>query len=257
MGNIYEKGFSSPAEIERLKKLDFPLEVSEKVIGDPNDKSLVDIGSGPNPTLGQWVEKGGGEYVALDTNPPFLGELKKAKLEEVVRADCKDLPLEDESVDVSHLRFVLMHFPALSDRIRIIEEALRVAKEKAVFLEYDWNDFEALGLIGEIKNIAIELLGKVSDPYYGAKLETEVKAVLEKIKDKDYEVSSEKFSRPKLPYTEELEKMIGGIISLSQKIDPSKTERLEQIQEEIKSVSEEALAFVPPSIKAVIIEKTK
>lgn len=247
--NIYEKGFSSPEEIERLKNLDFPFYVSTELLRDDlRDKKVADIGSGPNPSLGRWIEEQGGDYLAFDINKTFLENIKKAELDATI-ADCRHLPLEDNSVDIVHLRFVLMHFSA-KDRSSIIREALRVTRKEVLILDYDWGDFKAEGEINEVKNIALELLTQISDPFYGAKLKSEIEKANLKSIFKD-------FTRPRLAYLSELKKMVQALIGLSQKVDPTKTKQLQELQTKIEALNEkdESVTFIPPSIKTAKINK--
>lgn len=255
--NIYERGFDNQEEIDRLKTLDFPFFVSTNLLNENlQEKVVVDVGSGPNPKLGQWVTEQGGDYIAFDINLPFLANIKDAGLKAAV-ADARHLPLADNSIDIAHLRFVLMHFGP-KDRSLILQEALRVAKEKVIILDYDWGDFEAEGDINEIRSIALELLGNVSDPFFGGKLKSEIEQYIGEMQNEKISLTNEdSFVRPRSAYLSEIKKMLTSLIMMARSIDPIKEEELLKLESKIENLHEDddLAQFIPPAIKTIILNK--
>src|SRR5262245_35690978 len=73
-----EGGEAMESEIKRMTELEWPLEASSKLLlADLRDKTVGDVGAGPNPNLGKLVELRGGKYVAVDRN--FAMAKKKPK----------------------------------------------------------------------------------------------------------------------------------------------------------------------------------
>lgn len=173
--NIYESGGDALSkEQDRLNKFEYPFIVSTELIGEAVDgKKILDIGSGPNLSLGAWAEKKGAKYIALDIVEQFLHEHKNAS-RDAVRGTVEALPFADNSIDITHTRLVLMHL-AEARKKEAIREVYRVTKERALFLEFDWGGFSGSQEVNDFRDIAAkagELLGV--DIFMGRKLKNEI-----------------------------------------------------------------------------------
>ena len=130
-GEFYSGEGVPNEEIERLKNFAYPNQVSAQILGnmDISGKIVADIGSGPNPELGEFILSKKGRYVPVDLRPEMLEELKES-LESGedfygVIADVKQLPFANSSVDIAHQRFVLMHLSE-EGRLKAINELSRI-----------------------------------------------------------------------------------------------------------------------------------
>lgn len=127
------------AEVERLKKFDWPNQISAQVIpADLHDGKFLDVGAGPGKQMKEIVEGRHGHYVAADLNLQLL----KARDGHRVQAHATALPFDDNAFDDVHSRFMLMHMNA-ADRTAAIQEMARVGKpEHRYIVEYDWQAWE-------------------------------------------------------------------------------------------------------------------
>jgi ubiquinone/menaquinone biosynthesis C-methylase UbiE len=120
-GNIYERQEVADEEKKRLQTLEYPVSVSEGLLGeDIKGKTILDLGSGPNALLGKFAKEHEAKYVALDINLGFLVEQKRGG-NNAVLANVDALPFKKESADMVHMRFVLMHLSPEQRKKAIVE----------------------------------------------------------------------------------------------------------------------------------------
>ncbi|MBI4359707.1 MAG: class I SAM-dependent methyltransferase [Candidatus Jacksonbacteria bacterium] len=255
--NIYERENQPTldAEAERLKALEFPVFVSEQLLGDINGKTVLDIGAGTNTILQSWISEKGGKYIALDPVKQYAQEQRAEGVFSVVGKG-EDLPFQNSSVDVAHTRFVLMHLDA-ERRAGVIQEARRVSKERALFLEYDWNTIVG----GEKIKRFVDFCAKIAGPlginlFMGSSLENDIRHVI----GENGKFQIQHFLREKGDYYAEL---IPFAVSVQKVVAYKNTELLEEfnaifadLQEEAhKSVEDGQEQFFPVDIVAVEVRR--
>ncbi len=130
-------------EVERLKNYDYPNTVSQLFLPKKlSGQTLLDIGAGSSSTMQEIVEQHEGTYMALDQSPDLLRARTRSGVQ--IQGDARHIPLEiksdDDKVDLSHCRFVLMHLSP-EDRALVISEMDRVSKNN-IILDYDWGSWE-------------------------------------------------------------------------------------------------------------------
>ncbi|MHB8710291.1 MAG: class I SAM-dependent methyltransferase [Minisyncoccota bacterium] len=252
--NIYEKTEVGNAEKKRLKELEYPTSVSEELIGDNLEgKTLLDLGAGPNVDLNRFTKEHGGAYLAFDINAAFLEEQKKEGVAPI-RGSIEHLPFKENSVDVTHTRFVLMHlFPP--QREAAIQEALRVTKEKALFLEYDWGATTGGELIDAFKQFAVAFMQlRGMEPFMGAKLEDTVR---EAIQNK-FQIEEKRFHREPGNYYDEIIPLARSMKEIlatmkEEKLLATLGDLLTRLENESRKESPEI--FIRPDIVAVEVKK--
>jgi ubiquinone/menaquinone biosynthesis C-methylase UbiE len=174
----------SAEELERLRTIEYPSYVSEVLLNDIElrEKRLLDVGAGTNASLGKYVTERHGSYVPLDVRDDMLRQLH----EDLggasflgVRGSVEQLPFAHASVDVVHQRFVLMNLRPEA-RGAAVQEILRVAKEKALFLEYDWGTLASdtsPDVVGRFRELALRFFERTyTDACFGGKLEDVLRA---------------------------------------------------------------------------------
>lgn len=112
--------------------------MSELIGTDIEGKTILDLGSGPNPKLGEYVKSKGGHYVAFDIDENFLN-IQAGSGSDSVLGSVKSLPFPNQSIEIAHMRFVLMH-QSPADKDWVIAEAVRISSQRAIFMDYDWTN---------------------------------------------------------------------------------------------------------------------
>ena len=211
--NIYEKGEAESEEKERLKTLDYPNFASEELIGENlRGKVVLDLGAGPNAELGKFVRERGVEYIAYDISEAFL----KAQRNEgapAVRGDVRILPFKDKSVDIAHMRFVLMHLSS-EDRERAIQETTRITKERELFVEYDWNAVQGNETIQHFLKLQTALTPKKGiNIFMGQTLKEEVERATgtESLKEKRFQEGPGNYAKEWAMLGKTTQKVFGNI----------------------------------------------
>ena len=185
--NMYEIG-APEQEINRLKDFDWPPKVSIDFIGPDTiqkDSRFVDIGAGSNVTLQNWVKEQGGRYLAVDVSEDMLSKRKASGAYGNLIGNADNLNLADQSFDFSHIRLVLRHLNP-EERKRSISEALRIAKQKAFFIDSDWSVCKGTKAVEDLVRFITEEMGKYrkGDQMYGAKMRSEIEEVATEAGDK-------------------------------------------------------------------------
>lgn len=106
---FYRRKESLGADLDCLKKIEYPNFVSETELGtfDLERKTVLDSGSGPNIGLAEYVARRGGMYVPLELRADALLSMQSTlNAKEVpflgVRGDVRNLPFANETFDVVH-----------------------------------------------------------------------------------------------------------------------------------------------------------
>lgn len=157
----------SEEESEMFEKMIYPSVVSGMAL-EYVDGTIVDAGAGPSARLGKWVEESGGTYLGLDIHHKSLAKLGAFNLS-IVAGDICAMPFTDRSVDTSHERFVLMHLPEVR-RKQAIAEMIRIARCRALFIEYDWTAFKGGSLVNDLRDCMLSAFPKHTDPNLGGRL---------------------------------------------------------------------------------------
>lgn len=175
----------SPPELERerlrlLAQLADPITIRRlKSIGIQKGWRCLEVGGGTG-SIARWLcERVGadGKVVATDLNPQFLRELREVNLE-VRKHDILSDPLEPESYDLVHCRFVLMHLPEPERALQKMAAAVRpgswLCVEEGDFISYAAVDENHPGaeLFNRGSFAILEALraAGVIKPYFGRRL---------------------------------------------------------------------------------------
>lgn len=252
--NIYEKTEVGDAEKKRLQELEYPTSISESLIGDDLEgKTILDLGAGPNLALGRFTKEHLGTYLAFDINTAFLEEQKKGEATPI-RGSIDCLPFKENAIDIVHTRFVLMHLSP-QERAKAIREALRVTKEKTLFLEYDWGAVTGGEIIEAFKQFAVAFMQlRGMEPFMGAKLADTVR---EAIQDK-FQIEEKRFHREAGNYYNEiipLTKSMREVLTVIKEEQLLSTLNGLLARLESESQKEEPEIFTRPDIVAVEAKK--
>jgi SAM-dependent methyltransferase len=120
---IFEDTAAEP-ELERLRAIEALFDPGTQRLlsstGAWKGRRCLEVGAGAG-SIAAWMQSqvgSAGRVVAVDTNVRFLQKLPPAV--EVVHGDVREAPLEPETFDVAHIRYVLIHnadCAALLDRV--------------------------------------------------------------------------------------------------------------------------------------------
>lgn len=256
MKNIYERGYvSEKLEKKRYEALkSFPFRVSQDLLGDNlKNKTVLDIGSGAGNDLGAWIENCGGKYMSFDIIEDYVRKQKSAGFRGVV-GDAVSLPFKRGGVHITHARLVLMHMPP-EKRMRVIQECVRTAKERAVFIEFDWSAFRGNSHMNAFVNFIRKkiFLENGSDPYYGAKLQKEVSDAVSGT------VTEKKYSRKHGNYYFEFVPLIAPLRDVMENMNkPELLAEFDRLAEPVlrdAEIGEPETFFTPPDVVAVEVRK--
>ena len=181
--NAYEGTGPDKQEITRLKDEKWSQTVSIKFLEDAvkEGTKVVDIGAGSSIELENWVKERGGEYLAVDSSNEILDARADSgeQFDVTMLASADDLSeIEDNQFDISHMKLVLMHL-SKEKRLKAISEAIRVARERAFFLDADWSNWGGTISVDEFVKFLQEHINKyrVVDNYIGQKMLFEIEEV--------------------------------------------------------------------------------
>lgn len=247
-------------EVERLKQIEYPNFVSEKILGDFDleGKKILDSGSGPNKKLAEFIKQKNGDYFPLDIRVQLLKEMKNSLSTNEIPfygtvADVKNLPYKNDAFDLVHQRFVLMNTNP-NDHEKNINEIMRVTKNSAILLEYDWhelNSSENPEIIENYKNLAMEIFSHFkTDPYLGEKLEKLLLQI-----NPNFNLTINKYKREEsIDNISELILSLESFSGIAKNIikDEVLTNRLINLKD---SLEKKPIKFSPPSIVTAIINK--
>lgn len=260
-GEFYRQKTTPEQDLERLKRITYPNVVSEAVLAPfpLEEKKVLDVGSGPNTGLAEYVARRGGMYVPLELRADALSQMQSTLQAEGVsfygvQGDVLELPFKDEAFDVVHQRFLFMNLTP-ETRVRALRELLRVAKNNLVFIEYNWRTFMSTkdqATVEHCKKLVFAAFARFSiDPYMGEKfpqlLDTSEPALT-------YQV--QKFSREEA--VENTPELILNLRSLGDAVenvlhDDELAEKLKRLADELER---QPIAFEPPEIVVATVTKS-
>ena len=258
---FYKDGVVDP-QMEMLRLADtFPTQVTVSLVTGEMAKignkapSLLDLGSGPNSTLGEVVQAVGGEYVALDLMFPYLKK-QTGTGNTSVQADMEFLPFCESSFDMIHTRGVLA-FLAPGKRELILSEILAQTKQTAIFIEYNYENIrEWEGVADEFGRALLTTLQKVGfDPYYGKRLDQDIRTNIE-VSSKVAEVVVKEIQRPLGNHYQEMLIRATELINVARKFgDEESAATFQNVISQIDTDEkrENLSPFKTPDAKAVIV----
>lgn len=238
----------SQAEIEFHEGLGYQAHVSYAVL-QYIEGTFLDVGVGPSAQLGKWVEESGSSYTGLDIQHCSLKRLKARGLA-TIGGDVCSLPFPDRSVNITHERFMLMH---LSDerRAKAITEMVRVARSRAVFIEYDWRSFVGGPLVNDFRDFMLRAFPQHVKTRLGGRLSWEIQYAFDGAFL--YNLRHHKFSRPPGMYWSELVLLSRAFHGAMERLGTPfvlEAERfMKKVEAEAKKQTPEI--FTPPDIVAV------
>ncbi|HMP31427.1 MAG TPA: class I SAM-dependent methyltransferase [Saprospiraceae bacterium] len=181
--NSYEGSGPDKQEIIRLRDEKWSQSISIKFLEDvvKEGTKIVDIGAGSSVELENWVKERGGEYLAVDSSSEMLDARASSgeQFDVTMLASADDLSeIKDKQFDISHMKLVLMHL-SKEKRLKAIFEAIRVAKERAFFLDGDWSTWGGVESVEEFVKFLQENINKYRtvDNYIGQKMQAEIEEV--------------------------------------------------------------------------------
>ncbi len=257
---IYSRDNDVSEDTERLKRIEYPNYVSERLFTDfeLEGKKVLDAGAGPNAKFAEYIENRGGTYVPIDLRADALKEMQKKLAEDHyafrgVQADVRRLPFNDSTFDYSHQRFVLMNIKP-ETRAQALNEILRVTKGKTVLIEYDWKSLRSTedpDSIERFKELALELFASTAtDPYMGQKFDELIHSV-----DPSLQYALQKFEREEdTIHVPELILNMKGMEGAARNIFKN-TNLADGFKELIESMSKNPIKFIPPDVVAATITK--
>lgn len=258
---MYSSDRYPESEMDRLKRFGYPNERTMKVLDGIalEDTSFLDVGSGPNPALGDYIRRRGADYVPLDLNREALLQVIKGSDNMPggilpIQGNVLQLPFKDASIDTVFQRFVLMHMPPPRQKIAL-EELQRVAKKRVISAEYDWSTFDSTEHkepLEEFKTLAYDLIKRVGgDPTAAEQLPS----LAEKIAP-EKGISTQRFSREEGDYSNELVMLARSSAQTARRhpkvMNNALAEQFDRLGERFKL---EPIQFTPPDIVFVTIEK--
>jgi hypothetical protein len=255
--DIYDNEKVLKNEIIRLREFDYLVTVSKEIIGkNISDKTILDIGSGPNTDLGMWINKNGGIYTAFDKQRKFLNLQEKCGFE-TLQGDILSYEFEPLSFDITHTRFLLANMPT-EKQSDIIRKILSISKERALFLEFDLNSFEGGGPVtSKFRDLLSESFGYKINPFLGDSLAQKINDIRLENGSRYYSCFK-RFHRERGAYYHEIILLMNSKIAvmhaLKHKLEKDAKELLKMIKLEAKKENPEK--FVPLDIVAVTVFRT-
>ena len=168
-------------EVERLKgaAIEIANPVSEAALAPflRTGDTVLDIGAGADANLGQDISQSGLEYIAVEPNVSFVDILNRAGID-VRQGDVVDLPIESNSVDAVHMRFLFgwLNEEQKRSALRHAARVLNPGEQKAVtIIDYDWMMTDGPTEYMEAVGIACDALDSFGFDYrYGADIDSDI-----------------------------------------------------------------------------------
>jgi hypothetical protein len=254
LNNLYTSELPTREEQHRLKEWnDYPLIASiEAMEKSLQGKVVLDLGAGPNTSLGRWVTSNGGRYIAFDIQTISLAD-QAASGHAALQGDILNSPFKPYSVDITHARLVLMHL-AQTSLGQVVRESVRTAKLRAIFIEPNWRTFSGSTSVNRFRDFALKVLGRRCDLFLGENLEIVIRQALPAT---GMRISRKRVVRqPTTDYTE----LLNMIHSLMASGDVKGSEELTQQAEEIAASlgrevnNDKRPAFVLPEFVSVCVD---
>jgi ubiquinone/menaquinone biosynthesis C-methylase UbiE len=169
-------------ETKRLKTMDaWLLPISLLLIGDVSGKKILDIGAGSGTSLQTYAQNEGGFYTPLDMNSALLKERESGTAGSVIGV-ATGLPFIDESYDTVHMR-ALTAWLSEEARLTAMKEAIRVAKEHIIVINFDWSTARGGPEAEILKLLMMSILASAGYlPEYGSIQEDDIKNSLKNYK---------------------------------------------------------------------------
>ncbi len=145
--------------------------------------SVLDLGAGADATLGRSLSEDGLHYIAVDPNKGFVDILHAAGVD-ARQGDVVNLPLESNTVDAVHMRFL---FGWLNEEQRkfALRQSARVLKpggQKVItVIDYDWMMTDGPAEYMEAVGVVCDVLESFGFDYqYGAKVNSDIERLAAK-----------------------------------------------------------------------------
>ena len=244
--NVYEEKVAISEEKKRLEGFPYPFTVSISVIGDNIEgKKILDLGSGPNKSLGNWANSLKASYFPCDISKEFLLNQMSNGNTNCCLCSAHNLPFENNTFDIAHVRFLLIHVNDPHKRAQLINQVVSVCKN-FMFLEFDWSTFKYGPIVGEFVKLTLEIMKEIADFDIGRRLEQEISRVAP-IR------SVTKHKRPIGNYYREILPLANSLKATASKINPNLIDRADEMIVNItkESEKEEPELFTPPEIVVV------
>ncbi len=139
--------------------------------------TILDVGAGADATLGRDLTESGLHYVAVEPNASFVDILRKAGTD-VYRGDVVDLPIESNSVDAVHMRFLFgwLNEEQKKSALRQAARVLKPGDQKVVtVIDYDWMMTDGPAEYMEMVGTVCDILESFGFNYqYGAEITSDV-----------------------------------------------------------------------------------
>lgn len=249
------------SELDRLTTFSYPEVVTQEVFGNFElaGKTVLNVGAGPNPTFGQYIESLSGKIVVVDINPSVVQKQLSSlsPKAEGFQANILQLPFSDQTYDIVFERFVLIH-QSTNDQKLAFSEMLRVAKEQVVMIEFDWSTLDANhSRSRSIVNEFLTLTGKLFEILHGdINAGSQIIELAESANSKQWDVHIHRAQRPEADYTQEIIMLSRSSIEVVQRNSKVKVKSLAtQFERLIQKLEQQSIEFIPPDIVVVSLKR--
>lgn len=180
----------------------------QETLGSASGKVMLDIGCGDGFKM-DWFSQMGAKVTGIDISRKIV-EYNRSLGRDVIRADARNLPFNDNTFDIVYSMGVVEHFKETEKAIR---EHFRVAKPKGkviIQVPYKYSLFRPLGYLWYLSRgmLSMEALGK-------AYSKPEIRGILESCGGSNIELSTHYTTSmlhvAHLPFNECLSKSLEGI----------------------------------------------
>lgn len=149
---------------------------------------VLDVGAGADTSLGfELQQEYGCTYTAIDPNEKFVTILREAGIE-AHRGDVTEVPVESNSADAVHMRFVWGWLNEEQRKAALLESirALKVADDgtpKAItVIDYDWSSIKGPDEFVEAATMACDILDSFGfDVEYGRRLPCDIEKLINQV----------------------------------------------------------------------------
>lgn len=249
------------SELDRLTTFSYPEVVTQEVFGNFElaGKTVLNVGAGPNPTFGQYIESLSGKIVVVDINPSVVQKQLSSlsPKAEGFQANILQLPFSDQTYDIVFERFVLIH-QSTNDQKLAFSEMLRVAKEQVVMIEFDWSTLDANhSRSRSIVNEFLTLTGKLFEILHGdINAGSQLIELAESVNPTQWGVHIHRAQRPQADYTNEMIMLCRSSMEVAKRSSNISLGRLAiQFEKLINKLKKQPIEFIPPDIVVVTLKR--
>lgn len=228
---------SAPIIKNNYHHFDYSFMVSRTMIGENIwNKTVLDLTPHLNHQLQSWLRDGRANYIHFN-------------LEEIIEENLLGISCWPSLVDITHSRFSLMQLTP-QQRVKTIQQAISNTTNKVIFIECDWSSFKGGATINRLRDLAIEIMSKKYDLFFGSNLFNEVSGIAP---GHVHEIHEQKFNLPIGRYYNFLSPIIHVLQSISFDLTKNQQKELLEVVQliNLEASKPDPESFSPPDIYAV------